>query len=343
MRPKRPDLSQSNPELRTYIEALEAEIERLQQGKRQTPAKEAPPPEPGEAPTPFNLVTISAAGMIKRTPRHLYTRQRRGGMGIFDLKTPEDDPPVILSIADESQYLFLLTDRARTFRLRLNRLAESPIRSRGRALSELLPLHADERPVLVLPEQTEGYVIIITQKGYARRIRHHYFGENLRSGLVLFDVKTLGEPAAGCWSAGESDLFIATRQGRAIRFAEKQIPVRGCLGIRLAQGDAPAAVAPISADGGVFLLSADGKGSIRQMSGFSANKAPGSGGKTALKTNNLVGAVAVSNSDDLFIASRLGKLIRFQAAEIPPKTGAVQGVNCMTLRSDETTALVSCG
>ncbi len=76
------------------------------------------------------------------------------------------------------------------------------------------------------------------------------------------------------------------------------------------------------------------------MAGFSQNKAPGAGGKQAMKADRLVGVGAVSERDDIFIISRLGKIIRFHADEIPAKEGVVQGVACMALRSDETTATV---
>jgi DNA gyrase/topoisomerase IV subunit A len=85
----------------------------------------------------------------------------------------------------------------------------------------------------------------------------------------------------------------------------------------------------------IFLLGADGRGTIRLMSGFAPNKAPGGGGKVAMKTDHLVGAVAATPQDDLFIQSRLSKLIRSRAAEVPAKEGVVQGVNCMALRADE--------
>jgi DNA gyrase subunit A len=75
------------------------------------------------------------------------------------------------------------------------------------------------------------------------------------------------------------------------------------------------------------------------MSGFSANKAPGSGGKVAMNSDQLVGALPVSDGDDLFLASRLGKVIRFPASEVPAKEGVVAGVYCMALRGDEVTAV----
>jgi DNA gyrase/topoisomerase IV subunit A len=85
-------------------------------------------------------------------------------------------------------------------------------------------------------------------------------------------------------------------------------------------------------------LTEDGKGTIRLMSGFAANKSPGAGGKVIMKTDLLVGAFSVSTpngeQDDIFAISQLGKIIRFQAGEVPAKEGVVQGVNCMNLRND---------
>jgi DNA gyrase subunit A len=337
---ERPDLSQVDPQVRAYVEALEAELERLHgeevAGER---AVAAAPLEPSEPPTPLNVITVSAGGLAKRTPRHLYYRQRRGGMGIFDLETPESDPPAFLTIADESQSLLLITNHARAFRVPVNNLPESPVRSRGQLLTERLPFRPDERLAIVLPGQPTGYVALVTERGHVRRLRYHYLGDNLRPGTLLFEVQELGAPAAACWTPGEADLFIATAQGKAIRFAEQRVPHSGCLGIRLDRDDTVVAVASVQEGSSVFLLGNDGKGALRLMAGFAANKAPGAGGKVALKTDKLVGAVTAANNDDLFIISRLGKIIRFQAGEVPAKEGVVQGVNCMALRADETVAL----
>jgi DNA gyrase/topoisomerase IV subunit A len=98
-------------------------------------------------------------------------------------------------------------------------------------------------------------------------------------------------------------------------------------------------VASVTEASGVLLISDDGKGTIRLMSGFGANKAPGAGGKVAIKSDRLVGGAAVTALDDIFLISRQGKLIRFLADDIPPKEGVVQGVNCMNLRHDEVVGL----
>ncbi len=342
---ERPDLDNLDPAVRAYIAALEAEIEQLRQGRkasRRSAATEEPA-EPNEPPTTINVVTVSESGSIKRTPRHLYSRQRRGGMGVFDLQTPEDDPPAHLAIADESESLVVVTDRARAFRLPLERLPESPVNSRGQPLAALLKLNGGERPAVVLSDQGSAYVAILSQRGHVHWMAGHLLGEKLLPGTILYDIKKLGPPVAACWTPGDGDLFIATRGGQAIRFSARQVPMRGCLGIRLDRDDTAVAIAAVREDSGVFLLSADGKGSIRLMAGLRANKSPGGGGKIALKTDHLIGAATVSEGDDVFAISRLGKIIRFQAAEVPPKEGVVQGVSCMALRADEVVALTVSG
>ena len=342
MNVERPDLSGVGQQVRAYIEALEAELDHRRQAQDLDAegAADTASFEPAEPPTTINLITISARGRAKRTPRHLYSRQRRGGMGIFDLETTEDDPPTLLALADESQYLLLVTNLARAFRVSVRDLPESPVRSRGQSLVAQLPLLADERITLALPDQGKGYIALVSQHGHVRCLRHHYVGENLRPGTNLYTPE-FGPPAAACWTPGNSDLFIATRQGHAIRFAEKQVPLQGCLGIRLEPEDVAVGITAVHQDSGVLLVSADGKGTIRLMSGFSPNKMPGGGGKTAMRTDCLIGAATVDESDDFFIISRLSKIIRSRAAEIPAKEDAVQGVNCMALRADETMAVIS--
>ena len=174
-----------------------------------------------------------------------------------------------------------------------------------------------------------------------RRIANHYFGDNLQPGTVLYNVSEGGAPSAACWSTGDQELFLITRAGQAIRFAEKQVPVRGCLGMRVDPSDQIVGAAAVSADGGVFIATDEGKGTVRLMAGFSANKSPGAGGKVGIKSDVVTGATAVNLDDDIFMISRLGKIIRFQADEIPAKEGVVQGVNCMSLRADECTGITA--
>ena len=343
MESHRPDLSQIPPSVREYIEKLENEIAQLRSASQPgrvrattreetiAPAESAPP----EPPTTIQVITLTASGLAKRTPRHQYLRQRRGGMGIFDLDAPEDDPAAILILADLSQYLLLFTNLARAYRLPVSQIDETTVRGRGASIITRMNLQPDEHLVAALPDEARGAVALVSTHGMVRHLRHHIFGEYMKPGTVLFDAGKYGALAAACRTPGDGDLFIATRQGKAIRFSEKLVPPQGGAGIRLEKGDVVTAVAAAHDDSRVFLVDAIGRGTLRIMSGFGANKSAGGGGKTAMNTDCLVAAFSAEDPGDVFMISRWSKIIRFSLDEIPAKEGVVQGVNCMALRADE--------
>ncbi len=338
---ERPDLTGLPAGIINYIHYLESQLNDIAFKKTKAETVDHADPDPSEPPTTINIVTVSQGGLVKRTPRHLYHRQRRGGMGIFDIELPDQDQPAYLTAADENSRLLLITNHARAFHLPLNRLPEGEVRSKGQLWNDRIELQEGEHLAAVLPNPVQGYLAILSERGYIRRLRHHLFGEYMKPGTGLLDLRESGELVAVCSTYGEGDIFIVTQAGIGIRFAEKSVPPQGCRGIRLQEGDIPVAVCGVKENSGVFLVGADGQGTIRLMSGFAPNKAPGAGGKIVFKTNQAVGAVTAGETDDLFIISRLGKIIRFTAVEVPPKEGVVQGVVCMSLRSDECIALTT--
>lgn len=332
----RPDLSRLDPAVRDYIEALENEIDRLHGAKTETP-RESTWSEP---PTSLQVITISAAGWAKRTPRHLYARQKRGGMGVFDLETAEDDPPRLLALADAEAMLLLVTNHGRAFRLAVSAISERPVRGRGEVITASLNLLPDESLVAALPADGGAYLLMVSERGWVRRVHRQYLNERMLPGMRFHKLSEGGLITAATWTTGADDLCVIAQSGVGVRFAERLVPSSGCLGLRLAALDRAIGVVGVTEGSGVLLLGPDGKGAIRLMSGFRENKAPGAGGKALFTTERVVGAAAVALDDDVFILSRLGKIIRFVAEEIPPKTGVVQGVQCMNLRGDETVTLL---
>lgn len=230
---ERPDLSQIDPTVRAYVEFLEAEVERLRGLAERAEGESAQPEaeealallEPTEPPTTLNLVTIAASGLAKRTLRHLYSRQRRGGMGVFDLDTPDDDPPAALAVADERGHLLVITNRARAFRLPAYFLNESPVRARPQPFVESLSLEPGEHGAIALPIRTQGYLAVVSEQGYVRTWPAHLFAETMRTGLSVLKPDEVGAPAAAGWAPSDGDLFIATRQGLAVRFTIKSVPI----------------------------------------------------------------------------------------------------------------------
>jgi DNA gyrase subunit A len=171
-------------------------------------------------------------------------------------------------------------------------------------------------------------------------LRHHLFGEHLKPGTSLFNPGEFGPLTAACWSPGDADIFIVTENGMGIRFPERSISPQGDLGIRLSGDDKAIGITTVQEDGNVFFIGADGRGAVRSMNGFAANKSAGGSGKIAFKNNKVVGCTLVEPGDELFVITRLGKIIRFPADEVPVTDGPVQGVICMSMRSDEVTTFV---
>lgn len=352
MKPNRPDISKVAPEIRQYIEALETELELLRErgDLRLEPSKRIVQVEssedvlnirlPAEPPTTISLVTATASGIAKRTLRHLYARQRRGGTGFPDFEAAADDPPTILSFIDKDQNLLLLSITGKAYRLSSTVISDTGIRSGGSSVLNRSSIPSDERIAAILPERGQGYLSLVSQSGMVRLLRHHVFGEYMKPGMALYDFRSFGPLAAACWTDGSGDLFIATQKGRAIRFSERLVPPAGTLGIRLANDDIVVGVTPVYDDSGVFLLGADGKGTIRMMENFTPNKAPGAGGKIAMNTDRLVCALSVDEKAEVFIITRQGKMIRFPLEDIPPKDAPVMGVNCLSLRADEPSAVI---
>ena len=345
----RPNLETTDPEIVAYIEYLERELASFRQEKstllsrgnlttKENLEVSESIPEPEELPTSINVIVSTGGGIAKRTPRHLYTRQKRGGMGIFDLDSPDGEPPSLLTLADADQTLLLLTNQARVFRLPVNSIPEAPIRSRGESILNKFDLNSDEKIVVLIPEQAQGYLALLSKTGMVRLLRHHVFGEYMKPGMNVYDFKKFGPLVNASWTTGDGDLFIATRKGMAIRFSERLVPPQGTQAIRLASGDQAVSVTSVFPDSAVFLLAEDGKGAVRLMAGFNPNKAPGAGGKVAIKADQLVCALNSDDQQDIFIITQLSKIIRFRLEEVPPKEGVVQGVICISLRNDQPVA-----
>ena len=168
------------------------------------------PLEPSEPPTTINVITISSQGLAKRTPRHFYTRQRRGGMGIFGMDVVEDDAPQFLILADVDAGLTVVTDHARAFRMPVADFSEMPVAGRGKLILDRFPLRPNEHLALVvgdpLPGQPSAYLVVVTVRGQVRRIGKQYLGKNLQPGTELYNVAEGGPPAAAAWTTGNDDL-----------------------------------------------------------------------------------------------------------------------------------------
>lgn len=354
-------IEKASPALRLYIRALEQENARLRQevlelrqsaGRRQRSelARESRSElEPAAVvtvrhPDDVMVITITGQGQAKRTPLNAYAAQRRGGVGVFDIQSSRDDPAAHLAVARASAALLILTNRGRAFRVSVDGLPLTEVRGRGASLPERLRFTDDETIGAVLPldeeRETRNNVLVATASGWVRPFHRNYLGLRLQPGTLLVDPKRGGPPVAMTLSDGAGDVLLVARSGLGYRFEEQLVRREGVRGIQVRPDDAVVGLAAISGDDDeVLLVTADGQGTRRQMAGFAANKSPGGQGKVIMKTEALVGAARVSDSDDVLLITGFAKIIRFAAGEAPAKSGNVQGVNVMDARGDRVTAL----
>lgn len=342
---KRPDLNGLPADVMAYIEYLESRLhintpESFQAKRPVIPA--APPEGPlqAEPPTDISLLTVSHSGLAKRTFRHQFSLQHRAGMGVFDIDVNPPDYPACLVCLPPEKMALVFTNKAHVYRIPVDSLSPSKeLREKGHPIFERIQLDQDEHVVFILPERAQGYVAMLSQYGKVRILRHHLFGEHMRPGASMYNLAEFGPLVAGCWTSGDDDLFILTKTGLAIRFNEKQIAPQGSSGIRVSDKDMAISITSFKEeDARVFMIGADGKGTIRNMSSFAANKSAGGSGKIAIKNDQLVAAMSVKPGETIFLISRLGKIIRFFADEVPETDGSIQGVVCMSLRADEIVA-----
>ena len=351
-------------EARTIIEDLIAENERLRAQLEEIrltqtarpPSSAAPGPAretPSRAPTldtrRFSdtrmLVTASADGAVKRTELNLYYRQRRGGVGNFDLRTREGDPVQFLAVAETTDSLLVLAQSGRAYRLPVADIPQTERAARGESLPKLLGWGPEERLAAVLgfsEADQERYVILGSRTGFVKRIRGHYFGPSLEQGKVVMDPRQTGGPAAAmCLSNGKADILMVSSGGMSTRFNISTAPLQAGPGIKLSGKDMLVGIAPVFEESAVVVVTRDGLGTRRLMEGFTPNKAPGAAGKIIMKSDEVVGIAVAPDEADLVCLSGFGKLIRFTAEEIPAKTAPVQGVDVMEVRGDALTAVIA--
>jgi DNA gyrase subunit A len=352
-------IESASPALRRYIKTLEQENARLRQQlietrdsitRRQRSARgEARRSSTGQVrtvrhPDDVMVVSITKKGRCKRTPLNDYATQRRGGIGIFDIQSDRDDALSFVTVARSDASLLVLSDRGRAFRVPVDTLPLGEIRSRGTSLPGRLMFTGDEviGTVLALDDErdTRGILLIGTASGWVRSLHRSYVGSRLQPGTLLSDPRRGGPPVAMALSDGQGEVMLAVGSGKGYRFSERLIRREGVRGIQVHPEDALIGLVSVSGDNDqVLLVTADGQGTRRVLSGFAANKTPGGQGKVLIKSDELVGMAGLADGFDVLCVSKQAKIIRFGADEVPAKTGSVQGVNVMDCRGDRLTAM----
>ena len=305
------------------------------------------------------VITISHAGYIKRTALAEYKTQNRGGVGQKASTTRNEDFLEHLFVGTNHQYMLFFTQKGRCFWLRVFEIPEGSKTSKGRAIQNLINIEQDDKVMAFICTQdlkdeeyiNSHYVIMATKKGQVKKTSLEQYSRPRSNGINAITIKDGDVLLEAKLTTGQSQVVLAVKSGKAIRFEEnKTRPMgrnaSGVRGIRLAN-DADEVIGMVSVndmDSDILVVSENGYGKRSKLEDYRMTNRGGKGVKTISiteKTGSLVSIKNVSDSDDLMIINRSGIAIRMEVESLRVMGRATQGVRLINLRDDDTIAAVA--
>ena len=288
------------------------------------------------------VITVTNSGYIKRSPLALYRAQNRGGKGRMGMVTKEGDYVEHLYIASAHSYVLVFTESGRVHWLKVHEIPQMGPAARGKAIVNLLHLEDDARiatTVAVREFPEDRYLIFATANGtikkttleaYSRPRAGGIIGINIDEGDRLLDVRETSE---------EQDIFLATADGQAIRFAASDAramgrATRGVRGIALRKGDIVVALEVLEDEGEILSVAEQGFGKRTEIAAY---RRQGRGGKGIInlkvskKTGKVIGARQVRPQDGMMLITQEGKIIRINVDGVRVIGRSTQGVKLMDL------------
>jgi DNA gyrase subunit A len=291
-------------------------------------------------------ITVTKSGYIKRTPITTYSRQGRGGKGRFGAMAKNDDYVEHLFIASTHAYLMIFTDDGLVYKVKVHEVPDAAASARGKAIVNLIQISSERKLAGVVPvrEFSEGrYVLMVTKKGVIKKTALSDF-QNIRSnGIIAINIDEGDELLDVVTTDGNKRIFIATHNGFAIRFDEKNArpmgrATRGTRGIDLRKDDFVVSLCAVSSDDSEKMLSVSERGYGKQTP-ISTYRLQSRGGKgvinmkTTEKTGKVVAVFPVDADSEIMIITQQAKLIRLEADAIRKTGRSAQGVRL--IKTDE--------
>ncbi len=305
------------------------------------------------------VITISHAGYIKRTPLAEYKTQNRGGVGQKASTTRNEDFLEHLFVGTNHQYMLFFTQKGRCFWLRVYEIPEGSRASKGRAIQNLINIEQDDMVKAFICTQdlkdeeyiNNHFVIMATKKGQVKKTSLEQYSRPRSNGINAISIREDDELLEAKLTTGKSQVMLAVKSGKAIRFEEsKTRPMgrnaSGVRGITLAhdKDEVIGMVAVNDMDSDILVVSENGYGKRSQLDDYRITNRGGKGVKTISiteKTGNLVAIKNVSDADDLMIINRSGIAIRMEIESLRVMGRATQGVKLINLREGDTIAAVA--
>ena len=299
------------------------------------------------------VVTVTRGGYAKRTKTDLYRSQRRGGRGVQGASLKQDDIVERFFVTTTHHWLLFFTDKGRVYRAKAHELPEANRNARGQHVANILAFQPDERiaQVIALRDYTAApYLVLATRKGLVKKTALTEYDNGRSSGLIALNLREDDELIAAALISAEDDLLLVSRHAKSIRFEANDQALRpmgratsGVMGMRLVGGDELLAMQVARDDTDALLVVTDGGFGKRTL--LSEYKRQGRGGQGVLtarieqKRGQLVGALIVSDADEIFAITSAGVVIRMSVQPLRYLSRPTGGVKLVAL--DKGTSVVA--
>ncbi|MBZ0326640.1 MAG: DNA gyrase subunit A [Altibacter sp.] len=305
------------------------------------------------------VITISHAGYIKRTSLTEYKTQNRGGVGQKASATRNEDFLEHLFVGTNHQYMLFFTQKGKCFWMRVFEIPEGSRTSKGRAIQNLINIEPDDKVKAFICTQdlkdedyiNNHYVIMATKKGQVKKTPLEQYSRPRTNGINAITIREDDELLEAKLTTGNSQVMLAVRSGKAIRFEEEKTRpmgrnASGVRGITLAHKD-DEVIGMIAVENGesdILVVAENGYGKRSSIEDYRITNRGGKGVKTinvTEKTGKLVAIKNVSDQDDLMIINKSGIAIRMAVEDLRVMGRATQGVRLIKVREDDAIAAVA--
>jgi len=305
------------------------------------------------------VVTISNKGFIKRMPVSGYRRQRRGGKGMKGTTTKDDEYVEHLFVATNHNYILFFTEKGNCYWLKVYEIPEGSRLSRGRAIVNMIDIEKDDHiqtfvPVKTLEEEeyiNKHSIIMSTKQGQVKKTTLEAYSRPRRDGIIAINIREGDRLLGAALTDGDSNIILANKTGRAIRFHESDARemgrnTSGVRGMNLSKKDELVDMVVIknTHEATVLAISENGYGKRSMVDDYREQSRGGKGVitlKVTPKTGNLIALKEVSDNDDLMVITEGGKVIRMQCKGIRTMGRNTQGVRIMRLDEDGKIAAIT--
>jgi DNA gyrase subunit A len=297
------------------------------------------------------MLTLTSAGYLKRTNPSEYRSQKRGGVGVIDLSTKDEDFVTRFVEGSTHDAVLFFTDKGKVYRTRMFEIPEGRRATKGKSIMNVLPLSQEEQvtSVVMVPKSggAESFMLI-TEGGTAKKVKADAFGDVRKSGIIAISLDSGDKLIAALPVSSGETVSLVTAKGQSIRFKESDVrtmgrAAAGVTGMKLGKGDSVVAADVVRNEKAHLLIVMDkGYGKRTAIGEYKVQKRAGSGIKTAnvtAKTGPVIAGWMVDESmSEFIIASKKGQVIRTKLAEVPILGRATQGVRVMKLREGDAIA-----